>query len=67
MTREYAFPSWDTAPRNVEEAIRSVEAVIAWEQMIGEPIPLHWGIVLTNHLMLDIMQRIKELEDVWND
>jgi hypothetical protein len=51
----------------VEEAIRSVEAVIAWEQMIGEPIPLHWGIVLTNHLMLDIMQRIKELEDVWND
>lgn len=67
MTREYAFPSWETTPRNIEEAIRSIEAVIAWEQMLEEPIPLNWGIVLTNHLMLDILSRIKELEEIWND
>ena len=53
---------WNTEPNNVEELVRSLEAIKFYETVYGERAPFEQGIILTNDLMLDVMKRLLRLE-----
>lgn len=53
---------WNTEPNNVEELVRSLEAIKFYGTVYGERAPFEHGIILTNDLMLDVMKRLLRLE-----
>lgn len=61
MTTDGGQPFWNQTPANINEAIVSIESLLAWEQMYGQQVPYDYSIVMTNQLMLDILRKLKYL------
>jgi hypothetical protein len=52
---------WDHKPSTIQECLDSIRLQLAWEKENG-PSPLHWCIIPTSRLFMNICKSILDLE-----